>query len=166
MKLRILLSIASIYLACVGLGLIFAPQRFGVGSVPSGASAELVAYLRLFGGPLLGIAGVNWMARNAEPSTARTAIIIGNIIGFAAMAVLDLWGLSTGARPLTKVFAIVHLLFAVTFIWVGRMNISSSKRKNKDVLIKWTSNAQGIVRFRYDRLLKTSLSLNPDRMNN
>jgi hypothetical protein len=129
MKLRILLSIASIYLACVGLGLIFAPQRFGVGSVPSGASAELVAYLRLFGGPLLGIAGVNWMARNAEPSTARTAIIIGNIIGFAAMAVLDLWGLSTGARPLTKVFAIVHLLFAVTFIWVGRMNISSSKEK-------------------------------------
>ncbi len=32
MTLRILLSIASIYLTCVGLGLIFAPQRFGVGA--------------------------------------------------------------------------------------------------------------------------------------
>jgi hypothetical protein len=129
MPLRILLSIASIYLTCVGLGLIFAPQRFGVGAVPPGASAELVAYLRLFGGPLLGIAGVNWMARNAEPSTARNAVIVGNIVGFAAIAALDLWGLSSGARPLTKVFAIIHLLFAVAFIWVGRMNMSGSKEK-------------------------------------
>lgn len=34
MKLKFLLSVASIYLAFVGLGLIFAPQRFGVGPSP------------------------------------------------------------------------------------------------------------------------------------
>ena len=56
MKFRILLSIASIYLAFVGLGLIFAPQRFGVDAVSSDASASLVAYLRFFGSPLLRIA--------------------------------------------------------------------------------------------------------------
>jgi hypothetical protein len=67
------------------------------------------------------------VARNAEPSTARNAIILGNIVGFAAIATLDLWGLFSGARPLTKVFAIIHLLFAVTFIWVGRMSMSVSK---------------------------------------
>ena len=91
MKLRILLSIASIYMAIVGLGLIFAPQRFGVGAVPTDASGALITYLRLFGSPFLGIAVLNWMARNAEPSTARRAIILGNIVGFFAIAALDLW---------------------------------------------------------------------------
>jgi hypothetical protein len=134
MKLRILLSIASMYMAFVGLGLIFAPQRFGVGAVPTDASAALIAYLRLFGSPFLGIAVLNWIARNAEPSPARNAIILGNIVGFFAIAALDLWGLSSGARPLTKVFAIIHLLFAVAYIWVGRMSMSAVRRRNKDVL--------------------------------
>ena len=129
MRLRILLSIAAIYMALVALGLIFAPQRFGVGAVSPDASAALIAYLRLFGSPFLGIAVLNWMARNAEPSTGRYAIIVGNIVGFAAIAALDLSGLFSGARPLTKVFAIIHLLFAVAFIWVGRMNMSGSKEK-------------------------------------
>jgi hypothetical protein len=57
MKLRILLSIAAIYMAFVGLGLIFAPQRFGVGALPPEASAALIAYLRLFGSPFLGNCG-------------------------------------------------------------------------------------------------------------
>ena len=63
------------------------------------------------------------------PSTARNAIIVGNIVGFAAIAALDLWGLASGARPLTKVFAMIHLLFAVAFIWVGRMSMSGSREK-------------------------------------
>jgi hypothetical protein len=124
MELSILLSIAAIYTACVGLGLIFAPQAFGVGAVPADASAALLAYLRLWGSPLLGIAVFNWMARRAEPSTARHAIILGNIVGFGVIAALDVWGLFSGARPVTKVFAIVHLLFAVAFIWVGRRSMS------------------------------------------
>ena len=57
MKLNFLLSVASIYLAFVGLGLIFAPQRFGVGAVPTDASAALIAYLRLFGQPFPGDCG-------------------------------------------------------------------------------------------------------------
>jgi hypothetical protein len=124
-ELCILLSIAAIYMALVGLGLIFAPQTFGVGAVPTDASAALIAYLRLWGSPLLGIAVLNWMARKAEPSTARHAIILGNMVGFAAIAAVDMWGLFSGARPVTKVFALIHLLFAVAFIWVGRMSISA-----------------------------------------
>ena len=42
MKLNILLSIAAIRMAIVGLGLIFAPQAFGVGAVPADASAALI----------------------------------------------------------------------------------------------------------------------------
>jgi hypothetical protein len=128
MKLRILLSIAAIYMALVGLGLIFLPQAFGVGAVPTDASAALITYLRLWGSPLLGIAVLNWMARNAEPSTARNAIIIGNIVGFAAIAALDVWGSFSGGRPVTKVFALIHLCFAIAFIWVGRMSRSATSR--------------------------------------
>jgi hypothetical protein len=125
MILKSLLSIAALYMALVGLGFIFAPQAIGIGAVPTDASAALIAYVRLFGSPFLGIAVLNWTARNAEPSTARNAIILGNIVGFGAIAALDVWGLLSGARQLTKAFAIVHLLFAVAFIWVGRMSMSA-----------------------------------------
>ena len=78
MTLRILLSIAAIYMALVGFGLIFAPHRFGVGAVPPDASAALIAYLRFFGSPFLGIAVLNWMRgtrscpRRAMPSSLAT----------------------------------------------------------------------------------------------
>lgn len=125
MTLRILLSIAAIYMALVGLGLIFAPDAFGTGAVPSDPSPELIAFLRLWGSPLLGIAVLNWASRNAAPSTARDAVILGNIVGFAAIATLDLWGSLSGGRPVHPVFAIIHLLFAIAFIWVGRRSMSS-----------------------------------------
>ena len=125
MKLSLLLGVAAVYMALAGLGFIFAPQAIGIGAVPPDASPALIAYLRLFGSPFLGIAVLNWTARNAEPSRARDAIILGNIVGFAAIAALDMWGMSSGARPLTKVFAVVHLLLAVAFIWVGRRSMSA-----------------------------------------
>jgi len=128
MKLNTLLTIAAIYMALVGLGLIFAPQAFGRGAVPTDASEELIAFLRLWGSPLLGIAVLDWMARNVEPSKARDAIILGNIVGFAAIAAVDLWGVLSGGRDLTKVFVIIHLLFAMAFIWVGRRSMSAGTR--------------------------------------
>lgn len=125
MELNILLRIAAIYMALVGLGFIFAPQTFGEGAVPHEASAPLIAYLRLFGSPFLGIAVLNWMARNEKVSPARDAIIVGNAVGFVAIALLDVWGLFSGARPATKVFALIHVLFAAAFIWIGRKNLSA-----------------------------------------
>lgn len=128
MQLKTLLSIAAIYLGLVAIGYIFIPKTFGVGAVPTDASAALIAYLRLFGSPLLGIAVLDWMARNAEPSTARNAIIIGNIVGFSVIAALDVLGLFSGARELSKVFMVIHLLFAIAFIWVGRTSLSTRTR--------------------------------------
>jgi hypothetical protein len=125
MTLGVLLRIAAIYMALAGLGFIFVPHAFGTGAVPTGASPALIAYLRLFGSPFLGIAVLNWTARKAEPSTARNAIILGNIVGFAAIAALDVWGAFSGGRPVTRMFAIVHLLFALAFILVGRRSMSA-----------------------------------------
>ena len=124
MKLGVLLRIAAVYMAVVGTGLITSPRAFGGGAVRPDASVELIAFLRLWGSPLLGIAVLDWMARDEPASRARDAIILGNIVGFAAIAAVDVWGALGGGRPVTKVFAVVHLLFALAFVLVGRRSLS------------------------------------------
>lgn len=124
MTLGILLRVSAIYMILVGLGLIFLPTMFGAGAVPADASTELIAFLRLWGCPLLGIAVLNWMVRGEGPTKARDAIIMGNIVGFGAIALVDIWGAFGGGRPVTKFFAVVHLLFALAFLWHGRRNMS------------------------------------------
>ncbi len=120
MKLKLLLSTTAVYMGLLGLGFIFAPREIGIGAVPADAPAALIAYLRVFGSTFLGIAVLNWTARNAEPSTARQAIIFGNIVGFGVEPVVDVWGLLSGARPLAVVFGFIHLLIASAFIWTLR----------------------------------------------
>ena len=113
---KCVLTVAAIYLALVGLALTVAPVRFGVGAVPPDAGPALVALLRLLGGPFLGVAVLNWLARNEPPSPALRAILIANVVGFGAVAANDVWGVASGeARDLAKVFLPVHLLFALAF---------------------------------------------------
>ena len=117
------LSLSAIYLTAIGLGLLLVPLRFGVGAVPADASPQLIALLRLLGGPFLGIAALNWLSRNARPSMLLRAILIANIIGFGVVAANDLWAVATGeAREIAKYFLIVHLLFAAVFVVVARAN--------------------------------------------
>lgn len=92
MKLKVVLTVSAIYLAVLGIGFMFVPRAIGIDAVPADASPALIAYLRLFGGPFLGIAVLNWMARNAEPSAARNAIVLASIVGFACVTFMDVWG--------------------------------------------------------------------------
>jgi hypothetical protein len=119
--LKATLAVSALYLAAVGLGLLVFPLQFGVGAVPADASPELIALLRLLGGPLLGIAAMNWTARNAAPSGTMNAILVGNIVGFCTVALNDVWGVASGeARELAKAFLVVHLLFAIAFVAAAR----------------------------------------------
>jgi hypothetical protein len=124
MKLKTVLIVSAIYLGVLGLGFMFAPRRIGIGAVPPDASPALIAYLRIFGGPMLGIAVLNWTARNAEPSAARNAIVLANIVGFACVTSMDIWGVfSGGARPVAKLFPVIHLLMTVAFVLAGRASM-------------------------------------------
>jgi hypothetical protein len=115
--IRPTLIASACYLAAIGLALMLVPLSFGVGAVPADASPELVALLRLLGGPFLGIAVLNWLSRGAEPSPARRAILIANLVGFAAVSANDIWGVATGeARELARLFLIVHLSFTGAFL--------------------------------------------------
>src|SRR5690349_21137251 len=90
------LIVSALYLALVGVGLMIFPLQFGIGAVPADASPQLLALMRLLGGPFLGIAALNWLARNEGPSPARSAVLIANIVGFGAVAANDIWGVFSG----------------------------------------------------------------------
>ena len=108
---------SAIYMAAVGLGLMLFPLQFGVGAVPLSASPELIALLRLLGGPFLGIAVLNWLTRNAGPSARRDSVLVANIVGFGAVALNDVWGVVSGdARDAARIFLVVHLAFTAAFI--------------------------------------------------
>ena len=73
---------------------------------------------------MIGIAVLNWLARNLEPSPALNAIVLANIVGFGCVAISDIWGVfSGGSRPVAKVFLVIHLLLAVAFVVARRTSL-------------------------------------------
>jgi hypothetical protein len=113
---KLTLTLSALYMALVGLALMLFPIQFGRDAVPTDAAPELLALLRLLGGPFLGIAVLNWLSRNAESSTLRV-VLLANIVGFGAVAANDIWGVVSGeARDIAKLFLIVHLLFTLAFV--------------------------------------------------
>ncbi|HYD73191.1 MAG TPA: hypothetical protein VEF55_08635 [Candidatus Binatia bacterium] len=115
-----LLMVAAAYLGVIGLALIFVPLKFGVGAVPPNASPELLALLRLLGGPLLGIAVLDGITGNTEASPTLRAVLIANFVGFGAVAANDLHGVFTGeARELARMFLVIHLAFTAAFAFAA-----------------------------------------------
>lgn len=94
------LTISALYLGILGLGFMLAPRQLGIDVVPPDASPALLAYLRVFGGPMVGIGVLNWLARNAEPSTARDAIVLANLVG---VCLRDVNGHMGGYSAVTRV---------------------------------------------------------------
>jgi uncharacterized membrane protein len=134
LKLKAVLTVSAIYQALVGVGMMLVPRQFGVDAVPPDASPALIAFLRIFGGPLLGIAVLNWMARNAEPSTARNAIVLANIVGFGCVTLVDVWGVFTGgARQIAKLFLVVHFLLTAAFVVARRTDTRGRRGSDADL---------------------------------
>ena len=105
------LVLSALYLGAIGLALTFAPLQFGVGAVPADAPTELLALLRLLGGPFLGIAVLNWLTAGLR------AVLVANLVGFGAVAANDAWGVASGeARDIARVFLVIHALFALAFL--------------------------------------------------
>jgi hypothetical protein len=117
---KLTLTLSALYMAAIGLALMIVPLQFGRGAVPPDAPPELLALLRLLGGPFLGIAVLNWLSRNAGPPTLRV-VLIANVVGFGAVAANDIWGVASGeARDIARLFLAIHLLFTVAFVAAAR----------------------------------------------
>lgn len=114
---KLLLIVSAIYLALIGAGLMLFTRYFGVGAAPADASPELLALMRLLGGPFFGIAVLNVLARNMERSPGLNAVLAANLVGFGAVALNDVHGVLSGkAREIAKLFLIVHAAFALAFL--------------------------------------------------
>lgn len=125
--LKTTLTLSSLYMAAVGLGLMALPMQFGVGAVPPDAPPALVALLRLLGGPFLGISVLNWLSRGTNDRGALRPVLIANAVGFGAVTANDIWGVASGeARELAKIFLIVHLAFTLAFAATARTLEKSS----------------------------------------
>jgi hypothetical protein len=124
MKPRLLLLLSSIYMGLIGLTILISPAT-GMG-LDAGASTHLLAQVRVQASLYIGIAVVNWFARNAEASKARDAIFLGNTVIFGFMAILFGLLMFTGEPFGSWVFVVIAVLFAVAFFMVGRANMSTS----------------------------------------
>jgi hypothetical protein len=112
-----LLTVAAAYLGAIGAALLLVPAQFGVDAVPDDPSSELIALLRLLGGPFLGIAVLNWMSRGLDSSQGLRTILLANLVGFGFVAANDVVGVLSGdARDLARVFVVVHLAFTAAFV--------------------------------------------------
>ena len=129
MQLKGLLTISAIYQAIIAFGMMVVPRQFGVDAVPANATPALIAFLRIFGGPLAGIAVLNWMARKFEPSPALRAIVLGNIVGFGCITILDVASVLNGsARPIAKAFLVVHLALTAAFVVAWRTGLRQQEQ--------------------------------------
>ena len=116
MTTRHLFTASALVLGGAGAALTFATHDLlrAFGADPE---AHLVVLAQAAGALYLGFAVLNWMARNAESSPTRDAVLLGNAVGFGVVAANDVWGVFSGeAREAAKVFLVVHLLFAFAFI--------------------------------------------------
>ena len=108
--------------------MLVAPTAFMFGTVGPDASAALIANLRGPASTFIAIALLNWLARNAEASKTRDAIVLANIVGFALAGVLDVLAVVSGAPSIELVPAIINLVIVVAFFWLGRASMSAATR--------------------------------------
>lgn len=128
MKLSLVLTISAVYMGLIGLGFLLSPAAMSFGVVDATATPALIAMLRLQASTFIGIAVLNWMARNAEASKARDAIVLGSIVGFGLGVILLLWGALSGGPAAGWVFALINLLLAAAFFWTGRAGMSTGSK--------------------------------------
>jgi peptidoglycan/LPS O-acetylase OafA/YrhL len=126
MKPKLLLTLASIEIALIGLLGLLIPTTTSYGfevNMPDYFNATARIPFSLF----FGLALVNWFARNAEASKARDAIFLGNTVGHLLWAILvAITVLTPGAQPAGWVAVVIYLLFAIAFFMVGRANMSTN----------------------------------------
>ena len=115
-RLSVLTSILFVVLAVI---LMFAPaQMLTSWGVELTTSVGLV--VRRIAALYTGVAVMFFLARNAEHSTTRTALITGTIISCSILALLGIYEFSSGHATsgiLTAVF--VEVVLVLAFLYVG-----------------------------------------------
>jgi len=115
MKLSTIQIVSAIYLALVGIGMLFVPDAIVFGALGDSPLPGLVAALRAEGGTLMSITVLSWMARDVQPSKVRDAIVVCNIVGYGLVTITGLVGQVSGAPRQALLFAVIHAVFTLLF---------------------------------------------------
>ena len=120
-KLSNLLAIAAVIGAVFGVAFVVASgPLLSIYGITLDKAGTLVA--QLFGALLIGIATLNWFARNVTEPEARQAVVLGNLVGDVIGFVVILLGQLAGiANALGWSNVAIYLLLALGFAYVQFM---------------------------------------------
>lgn len=118
MKLSTLLVVAAVIGAVFGIAFVVATgPLLSIYGITLDKAGTLVA--QLFGSLLIGLATLNWFARNVTDPEARQAIVLGNLAGDVVGFVVILLGQLAGiANALGWSNVAIYLLLALGFAYV------------------------------------------------
>ena len=118
MKLSNLLAVAAIIGAVFGVGFVVASGPvLAIYGITLDKAGTLVA--QLFGALLIGLATLNWFARNVTEPEARQAVVLGNLVGDVVGFVVILIGQLSGiANAVGWSNVAIYLLLALGFAYV------------------------------------------------
>jgi hypothetical protein len=117
-KLNNLLVVAAVIGAVFGVAFVLASgPLLAIYGITLDKAGTLVA--QLFGALLIGLAVLNWFARNVTDPDARQAVVLGNLTGDVVGFVVILIGQLAGiANALGWVNVAIYLVLALGFAYV------------------------------------------------
>lgn len=126
MRLSSLLVVAAIIGAAFGVAFVVASgPLLSVYGITLDKAGTLVA--QLFGALLIGLAVLNWFARNVTDPEARQAVVYGNLVGDVIGFVVILIGQLAGiANAVGWSSVAIYLLLALGFAYVQFMQPRSA----------------------------------------
>ena len=126
MKLSTLLVVAAVIGAVFGIAFVVATgPLLSIYGITLDKAGTLVA--QLFGSLLIGLATLNWFARNVTDPAARQAVVFGNLVGDVVGFVIILLGQLAGiANALGWSSVAIYLLLAQGFAYVQFMQPRST----------------------------------------
>jgi hypothetical protein len=120
-KLNNLLVVAAVIGAVFGVAFVVASgPLLAIYGITLDKAGTLVA--QLFGALLIGLAALNWFARNVTDPDARQAVVLGNLVGDVVGFVVILLGQLAGiANGLGWSNVAIYLVLALGFAYVQLM---------------------------------------------
>ena len=118
MSLRLLLMIAAVIAIVFGVGFVAVPASvLSIYGVTLDKAGTLIA--QLFGAVLIGLAVLDWFARNVTDPEAQRAVVLANLVSDAVGFVVILIGQLAGvANALNWSTVVIYLLLTLGFAYV------------------------------------------------
>jgi hypothetical protein len=96
MKFKTMATIASVLIFFNATFFLLAPE-FSLNLLGRSTNISGQLMMRISGACALGLAVILWSARNTRSSEVEHIVLLGNLVVFCLMVILDLFGLLTGA---------------------------------------------------------------------